>query len=231
MRSVAIVVGEEARQGCDPFGGRVVGPLVGPAVLHDLHERLRLPVRLRPVGPRAPVDQALFFAGRREGARAVAAAVVRKQALHLDAVALEEAQSPLQEAGGALAAFVGELLGVGQPGGVVDGHVSVVPADAAVAILRPAEALATAPPDAPEALGIEVQKVAGVRPAVAQRGLARLKRAQAVQPMAPEGTVDGRRGEVRLPGDPSRTAALPETQQHDAAQEFADHAQGDAQRA
>ena len=45
-------------------------------------------------------------------------------------------------------------------------------------------------------------------PAVAHHGLARLEGAQAVQAVATQGAVDGRRGEVGAPGDPGRAAAL-----------------------
>ena len=102
--------------------------------------------------------------------------------------------------------------------------------DAAVAVLEPhaAEALAAARPDAAQLLGVEVHEVAGPGPAVAHHGLARLERAQAMQAVAPEGAVDGRRGELRASGDPGRAAAPRQAQEHDAAQTLADHAQGDA---
>ena len=92
-----------------------------------------------------------------------------------------------------------ELLGVGEPRRVVDGHVDVVPADAAVRGLRlvVGEAPAAAGADARQALGVEVQEVAGTRPAVAHRRLTRLEQAQAVQAAAAQGAVDGRRGEVQ----------------------------------
>lgn len=93
MRSVAFVVGKEARQGGDPFRSRGVGPLVGPAVLDDLHEGLRLAVGPRPVGPRAQVPDATAGGGVPEGVREVGAAVVGEQALHLDPVAGEEGQA------------------------------------------------------------------------------------------------------------------------------------------
>ena len=60
----------------------------------------------------------------------------------------EEGQSALEEGGRRHGALVGELLGVGQPRRVVDGHVRVVPADAAVAVLR-AQPPKRLPPPAP----------------------------------------------------------------------------------
>jgi len=111
--------------------------------------------------------------------------------------------------------------------------VGVVPADAAVGglCLVAGEPPPTTATDARQSFGVEVHEVAGGRPAVAHHGLTRLKQAQTVQAVAPQGAVDGRRGEAGVPGDPGRSAAFGEAQEHDAAQELADHAQGDALRA
>ena len=48
-----IVIREEPRQGVEPLAVGVVRSLVGPLSLHDLVERLRLAIGLRPERPRA----------------------------------------------------------------------------------------------------------------------------------------------------------------------------------
>ena len=60
--------------------------------------------------------------------RAVAGAVVGHHALDSDAVERIPGDCPLEKAGRGLAALVGEQLGVGEPGCVVDADVQVLPA-------------------------------------------------------------------------------------------------------
>jgi hypothetical protein len=103
------------------------------------------------------MPQAVCTDALAEGLRDVAASVVGQQALDRDAVAFAEGQSALQEGGRRGAAFVAELLGIGQACGVIDGHVGVVPADAAmlVAVAPAVDALAAAGPDAAQLLGVD----------------------------------------------------------------------------
>ena len=122
-----------------------------------------------------------------EGAREVGAAVVGEQAAHLDPVRRVEGQGAGEEGGRRRRrSSSGELLGVGEPRGVVDGHVHEVPADAAVAVLggRPTKRQPPPGADAPQLLGVEVHEVAGARPAVAHHRLPGLQRPQTVRPGA-----------------------------------------------
>ena len=101
-----IVIRKEPRQRIEPFIIGVVRALVGPLSLHDLVERLRLAVGLRPERPRALQP---YVPGRRragEAAAHVAGAVVGQDALDGDALALEVGQSPDKEGGSSRAAFV-----------------------------------------------------------------------------------------------------------------------------
>jgi len=58
-----------------------------------------------------------------------------EQAAHRDAVGGVEGQGTDEEARRRRARPVGQLLGAGRPGGVIDGHVHDTPADAAAAVL------------------------------------------------------------------------------------------------
>ena len=101
-----IVIREKPRQRIEPFIIGVVRALVGPLSLHDLVERLRLAIGLRPERPRALQP---YVPGRRragEAAAHVAGAVVGQDALDGDALALEVGQSPDKEGGSSRAAFV-----------------------------------------------------------------------------------------------------------------------------
>ena len=98
-----------------------------------------------------------------------------------------------------------------------------VPADAAVALCGRAagEVPATSGADAPELLGVEVDEVPGVRPAVAHHRLARLQSAQAAEAQAAQHRVDARAGHAGEPADPVRSDAQPQAQGDDAPQQGA----------
>jgi hypothetical protein len=80
-----------------------------------------------------------------------------------DAVAGEPGRGPEQEVGAGRALLVGQNLGVGQPGVVVDGGVDVVVADPSAAGLLAAavDAPAAAGRDPAELLDVEVDQVPG----------------------------------------------------------------------
>ncbi len=73
-------------------------------------------------------------AGQRVNCRAVRRAIVGQHPLNADAVAGKERQRAPQEARGGGRLFVGQDLGVGEAGGVIDGDVDEVPADRAAAL-------------------------------------------------------------------------------------------------
>ena len=165
--------------------------------------------------------EAVLLAGRGEGSRAVAAAVVREQALapRCHALRRRPGRAPGRRPPSRRARRRAPRR---RPAGWRRRRPrarSPSRCRGARSLPAAAEALAAAGADAAQLLGVEVHEVAGMRPAVAHHRLTRLERAQAVQPVAPEGAVDGRRGEVRAPGDPGRAAAPREAQEHDAAQQ------------
>ena len=93
-----IVIRKEPRQRIEPLIIGVVRSLVGPLGLHDLVERLRLPVGLRPERPRALQP---YIPGRRrvgEDAAHLAGAIVGQDALDGDAQALEVASARTRRA-------------------------------------------------------------------------------------------------------------------------------------
>ena len=101
-----IVIREEPRQRDEPLAVGVVRSLVGPLSLHDLVERLRLAVGLRPERPRALQP---YVPGRRrvgEDAAHVACAVVSQDALDGDVLALEVGKRPDKEGGSSRTTFV-----------------------------------------------------------------------------------------------------------------------------
>src|SRR6266540_2835287 len=99
--------------------------------------------------------------------RAVGGAVVGHHSLDAHALALVPGEGPLEESGGRLAPLVGEHLDVGEPGGVVDADMHVLPAvleDLAM-VARRSSHRATADPvpgpgDAAQLLDVDVQELA-----------------------------------------------------------------------
>ena len=76
--------------------------------------------------------------------------------------ALKKARARVEEGAGALLLLVGQELGVGEAGGVVDGDVEVLPADAAVLVhagMVAGDAMADAV-DPAELLGVDVDEFA-----------------------------------------------------------------------
>jgi hypothetical protein len=144
--------------------------------------------------------------------------VVAEQPLDADPLVGDPAQRPSEEAGRGGALLVGQRLGVGQPGAVVDRHVQGVVAHAGLAEAagRTAQDVMTAPiGDAPELLDIDVEQLAGPCALVAHDlpgGTVQLP-----QPRHPVAAQDGMHPRAclpELPGDTVRAqpAALPARQ-------------------
>jgi hypothetical protein len=143
------------------------------------------------------VAQSELAAGLRVNARAVAAAVVRHDALDLNAVVGKPRQRAAQEGGSAGSALVWQDLCVGQPRVVIDHHVDEIPTgdpEAARLFARAAIAVhAMAGLENPaELLDINVHELAGAAPLVAVGRLRRLEpRALAEpDPLQPSETVE-----------------------------------------
>lgn len=131
MRTVPIVALDEGGQGRGParlaLPGAPVLPLLGEGAVHALD----LPVLPGAVGARvlvldpAPLQQGV------ELAAPVAGAVVGHHALYADAQAAEEREAARHERRTGALSLVGQQLGVGDAGEVVDGHVEARGARAA----------------------------------------------------------------------------------------------------
>jgi hypothetical protein len=110
-----------------------VEPLVGPFVEQGSVESLRLAVGLGPVGPGPSVGDGRAE-GVGEGVRAVAGSVVGEDLFDGDAAGGEEGVGAAPERGRGLLLLVGQALGVGQPGVVVQRGVQVEVADPGVSV-------------------------------------------------------------------------------------------------
>jgi hypothetical protein len=92
----------------------------------------------------------------------VAGTVVGHDGLDTDAAALEPGDRAFEEACGGGGSFIGEYLGVGEAGSVVDGDVDELPTDAASVVATvTGDAMADAT-DASELFDIHVDELAGV---------------------------------------------------------------------
>src|SRR5699024_1436485 len=120
MGSVVIILVEPIGVGsCSVFVAAVrlgVGPFLGQGAV----EAFDFAVGLRVVGPGvAMLDR--FAEGVVEESGPVARSVVSHHRGHGDASLLEEGVGSLPETGGSFFALIGQDLGIGQPGVVIDG--------------------------------------------------------------------------------------------------------------
>src|SRR5437899_1346061 len=181
---------------------------VRPLALERLDEAFYLAVGARPVRLRSQVPDPA--GGEQLAQRAVlrvAPSVVAHQPLRAHAVLGVESERTLAEAGDGLRLRVGQHLGVGEPGVVVDDGVHDVVADLAPFLLRRASAVAgdRVPRlgEAGERRPVDVQEVPGTGPLVAARRLAPLRlRPRAAT--APERLPDGRVWVAEPGGDRAR---------------------------
>lgn len=103
----------------------------------------------------------------------VGRAIVGHDALDLDAMGLEESERPFEEGGHARLLLVGQDFGVGEPGGVIDGDVEGLSAEALATGAATALAASIAGDTVTDAvyaaqlLGIDMDQFAGLVPLVA----------------------------------------------------------------
>src|SRR5215213_2881949 len=180
MASGEVVVGEPAWEGGGALGGGAVDRSVGPATRDGLDEALGLAVGAGPVGAGEQVSDLELVAGLGVSAGAIAGAVVAEHALDGDAHRREPDDRALEEAGGCRSQLVRQLLGIGEPGGVVDADMQELPARRA-APLRPGLDLrapiagdpvaGAALADPPQLLDVDVDELARSLALVAVRRL------------------------------------------------------------
>src|ERR1035438_5229515 len=96
---------------------------IGPLAQQSLDKAFGLAVGSGSIGAGSAVLDAELLAAVAKDVGAVAAAVVGEQGADLDAVALIKGESVVEEAARGFGLLIGEQLGKGQPGVVVDGHV------------------------------------------------------------------------------------------------------------
>ena len=149
------------------------GEGVGPLPLQGLDESLSLAVGLWPVGTSLGVLQSELLAHLSKAPCNVAGAIVGQDALDRYSSISKPGSDPFQEALSADGTLVFEDLHVGDSGGVIDGDVGVLPADASVAVLALAGDPVADSPDSAEFLDVQVHELAGVLLLVAPNGLRR----------------------------------------------------------
>ena len=110
---------------------------VGPFLAERLNEPLGLVIGLWRVGPGADVLELEDGAGFGKGLGDVGRSVVAHHLTTLDAMTVEPGQCPNQETDRCALLLIGQHLDVGEPWGVVDGHVDPVVSDASRAALLP----------------------------------------------------------------------------------------------
>src|SRR5215211_4657313 len=130
--SSSVVPPDVAGQGFGAVVAAGVGEAVCPFAQQRFDQRFGFAVGLWSVGPREAAADAVTGADAPPRPRGIRLGVVGEHALDGDPVVAVEADRAFEE-GGAGGAVVGrERLGVGQPRVVVDGHVQILPAGAAV---------------------------------------------------------------------------------------------------
>jgi len=130
------------------------------------------------------------LAGSAEAAGAIAGTVVGKQGANADAVAGKEVDGRVQEADGGFGLLIGEDLGEGHAGVIVDGHVQGDKAGMFAFATEPAIAAQADLRELRHALDIEMQEVAGCVVLVALHGWGRVQVAPSAQPGRAQDTTD-----------------------------------------
>src|SRR5699024_1860738 len=203
---------------------------VGPFVEHGAVVAFDFAVGLGPVGAGAFVLD-LLTEGVFEGVGAVAGAVVGHHAFDGDPAGFEVGVGSGPEAGGGFFALIGQDLGVGQPGVVIDGVVQVHVARApvglcaglvAVASSASEDLVASAVGDASLFLDVDVDHLTGPGPFVATDGSAGgpVLPGQLRQPITGEHPVDGGGLDPQPVADPLWTPPAVDAQPDDAAFAF-----------
>jgi hypothetical protein len=119
--TVMIVIVEPFRKGLLPLLVRAVDTRIGPLAEHRLDKALRLAIGLWAIGPNDLVAELELAYGVAERVGpGVAKGAVGHDPLDVDALIGEESCGRQEEAGGRLRQPVGQDLGEGKAGGVID---------------------------------------------------------------------------------------------------------------
>src|SRR3954470_20039091 len=149
----------------------------------------------------ANVTDTVLLADVAQGAGLIAGAVIGEETADGDAELGVVAESGEQEGGSGKAFFIGQDLGKGDAGVVVDGDMDVLPADVAgIAFAVAMDAVADAA-DAAQFLDVEMEQIAGGLMLVANDRRGRLEIADTVELEAFENAADGGWAEASRLGD------------------------------
>jgi len=209
MVAMPIVVVQPATQRGPTGGGGSVGPSIGPLAQQGLDEAFRLAVGPGRVGSDAEMPDVRVRGGGREDVRDITRAVIGHEATDADAVATEPGQGTPEELYTRDPLLIGQDLDVGQAGGIIDGHVHELPADAPHAAAPIAMDAMPDAADSAELLDVEVHERAGLPVFVAHDRHGRLERRQARQPLAAQVAGDRRGTEGEGVGDLGPRPPLP----------------------
>jgi hypothetical protein len=124
-----------------------------------LDEAFSFAVGSGPVGSGSQVTQLEFLAGGLEPVRDITGAVVGHDGFDLDAAVLEPGDRAPEEARGGRGPFVGQDLGIGQAGSVVDRDVNELPANASHACGAVSVDAMTDTADTPQLLDVDVDQL------------------------------------------------------------------------
>jgi len=183
---------------------------IGPFSKRGLDEALGLAVGLWRIGLDLDVLDAELLAGVGEGTRTIATAVVGHDTLDGDAEAVEVGDRREEEVDRALLLLVGEDVGTGNAGMVVDGDVSELPAGGLATAMAGATAgdtMANAV-EAAELFDVDVDDLAGLLALVSRPGLLRLDAGEQTEASAREDSRNAGPGDGELFGDMLPGAAL-----------------------
>ncbi len=148
-------------------------------------------------------------AGFGKGLGDVGRAVVTHHLSALDTQAVEPGQCTAQEADRCALLLIGKHLDIGEPCGVIDGHVDPVVSDASRAALLPVVCDAvTNLAEAGQLLDVDVNQIAGPLPFVALNRRLWIKVSQPAQPQAVQRSGHGGEGSRQQPGDVSQVEPL-----------------------
>jgi len=189
-----------------------VGPVtrVSPLAQGGLDEAFGFAVGARSIGAGEAVTKAELQAGLAELAGAISRAVIGEQGANADAVLGIEVQGLAQEVDGGGGLLVGQQLGEGEAGVVVDGDVQGYPAEVSMAGAA-ASAITTNgnPLKTGHSLDVEMQQIAGERMLIALYGRGGMKVTPAAESGTTEDAADGGRTESGGTGDVIGRTLLP----------------------
>src|SRR5262245_52193295 len=209
MVAMPVVVVQPTDHSGAAHGRGRVGATIGPLPQERLDEALGLAIGARRVRPSARVPESRALAGCRKDVGAVARAVVRHEPPDADAMAPKPGEGAPEKAHARDPVLIGQDLDVGQPGGIIDGHVHELPADAPHATAAVASDAMPRGGDPPEFLDGEVEESARPTVLVPYDGRRRRQVAQARQTQPPQIAGDGGRAESQGAGDLGARPLLP----------------------